>query len=110
MPSKVFISHAGSDASQAMKIAEVLSTTGISVILDRDEIVPGSSIIGFMESALLNVTIVYSCGQSRIKTSVGAGRMGSCLLSDGAAVTDILNYWKAGAISITALASATSSS
>lgn len=52
MPSKIFISHAGSDSPQAMKIAEVLSSVGISVMIDREEIMPGSSIIGFMESAL----------------------------------------------------------
>lgn len=52
MSSKVFISHAGSDSPQAMKIAEVLSLAGISVMLDREEIKPGSSIISFMENAL----------------------------------------------------------
>jgi hypothetical protein len=52
MPGKVFISHAGPDTPQAMKVAEVLSYVGIDIVLDREEVKPGNNFIRFMETAL----------------------------------------------------------
>ena len=49
---QVFISHAGSDTSQATAVARALEGAGLRVSLDRETLEPGDTFIAFMEEAL----------------------------------------------------------
>ncbi len=48
----MFISHAGPDSARAAAVAEVLTSSGIDVRLDRKELCLGDSFLSFMNSAL----------------------------------------------------------
>lgn len=48
----MFISHAGADSARAAAVAEVLTSSGIGVRLDRKELCLGDSFLSFMNSAL----------------------------------------------------------
>lgn len=49
---QVFISHAGTDSSQAAAVAQALEGAGLGVSLDRRALEPGDTFIAFMEEAL----------------------------------------------------------
>ena len=52
MAKTVFVSHAGADAPQAATVANLLTTSGVDVRYDRDELRLGDSFLAFMNSAL----------------------------------------------------------
>jgi TIR domain len=51
-PRSVFISHAGSNRSEAGRVRDLLHASNLEVRLDVSEVQPGVSFVAFMESAL----------------------------------------------------------
>jgi hypothetical protein len=52
MATSVFISHAGPDAPAALRVADQLTSRGLTAVIDRGQLAPGDRFLRFMEDAL----------------------------------------------------------